>query len=319
VAKYQAGDRGSGGKALMAYIDPEGMFGGDRMALLSDSAKMAWPWFWCASNTVGRVELNYREFTTGAFRQFRKHPTEKQFWEWVEEFHEAFLLFVYQANGQAWGQWDVTERYLPKYKVKADERTPAPVAADFLKWRGAYQNSKIQALSAKCRLFSVSENFQKLSESSETFPVGSGSGYGSGVGEEQEQRAPKTGALAVVPPRPSRTKKRTTEELLKALGPERTPWWEGFWSVYPCHEGMRDGLDTYERLVHTRDLAVQIYKGAEAYREQIEQRRISDPAAPVKYAQGWLNAERWKDEIRTRDPTAPLRANQELQDAWSRA
>jgi hypothetical protein len=140
---------------------------------------------------------------------------------------------------------------------------------------------------------------------------------------EETQRAPNPGALSLVvsnetpsdhagvvrpdvPARP-RKAKRTTEEIKKALGPERLPWWEGFWSVYPCHEGMRDGLDAYERLVHTRDLAVQIYNGAKAYREQIEQRRIADPAAPVKYAQGWLNAERWRDEIKPRDLTPTLK------------
>jgi hypothetical protein len=294
----------------MAYIDPEGMFGGDRMALLSDSAKMAWPWFWCASNTVGRVELNYREFTNGPFRQFRKPPTEKQFWEWVEEFHEAFLLFVYQANGQAWGQWDVTERYLPKYKVKADERTPAPVAADFLKWRGAYQNSKVQALSAKCRLFSVSENFQKLSESSETFPIGSGygSGSGSGGGEEQEQRAPQTGALALVPTKPKRPPKagRTIEQVRADLG-IRLPWFEALCSVHPAgKDGVKAGMEAFERKVSADEaghqLAREMYRGAAAYAAKC----AADPTVKIKWLQGWINDERWTDENRAREPTMPV-------------
>jgi hypothetical protein len=160
----------------VAYIDPEGMFGGERMALLSDSAKFSFPWFWCASNTVGRVELSYSFFLRGPFRQFRKPPTETQFWKWVSELHEAYLLFVYQVNGQAWGQWDVSERYLPDYKLKSDLRSPVPDGASFNEWRGSYQTKKIDTLSSKCRIFSNSKNFQKIPEDSPMERRGNGSG-----------------------------------------------------------------------------------------------------------------------------------------------
>lgn len=152
----------------MAYIDPEGMFGGDRMALLSDSAKMAWSWFWCAGNTVGRVELNYRDFVKTVFRQFKKAPSEDQFWNWVAEFHESYLMFVYEVNGQVWGQWHVTEKYLPTYKAVNDKKTPAPMAAPFLEWQSKYTNLKRSLISGKCRVLNISENFQNFSETSKT-------------------------------------------------------------------------------------------------------------------------------------------------------
>ena len=117
----------------LAYIDPDGMFGGERMAMLSDSARYAWPWFWCAHNSMGRVELNYRTFCGTVFRQFREKPTEAQFWDWVREFHQFWLLFVYESEGKIFGQWDVSARYLPRYKSKADLKQPAPDQDQLLK------------------------------------------------------------------------------------------------------------------------------------------------------------------------------------------
>jgi len=156
----------------MAYIDPEGMFGGDRMAMLSDGARYAWPWFWCSSNTVGRVKLNYRDFLGRAFRQFKKVPTEDQFWDWSSQFHECFLMFVYQADGTAWGQWDVSARYLPTYKIKADEKTPAPECRALLAWRNRYALVKASTISGKCRIFNNSENFPENQKSFEEFAIG---------------------------------------------------------------------------------------------------------------------------------------------------
>ena len=72
----------------MAYIDPDGMFGGDRMAMLTDRARFFWPWIWVASNTVGRIELNYRKISDTVFRQFNHRPTEEQFWALIKEFHD---------------------------------------------------------------------------------------------------------------------------------------------------------------------------------------------------------------------------------------
>lgn len=153
----------------MAYIDPEGMFGGDRMALLSDSARFAWPWFWCAGNSVGRVELSYKAFSDTVFRQFKKKPTETQFWNWVSEFHECFLLFVYEADEKVWGQWDTSESYLPKYKTKSDSATPAPNSTKLLEWKNEYSETKRKQVAGKCRVLSDSGKFQQVSANSPVY------------------------------------------------------------------------------------------------------------------------------------------------------
>lgn len=92
---------------------------------------------------------------------------------------------------------------------------------------------------------------------------------------------------------------RTTDQIRKALG-ERLAWWEAFWKVYPCHEGMNPGMDAYERKICTRELATKAYRGAERYAA----RARADPTLKLKYAQGWINDERWTDEP---EPERPAR------------
>jgi hypothetical protein len=95
---------------------------------------------------------------------------------------------------------------------------------------------------------------------------------------------------------PKKAGKRTTEEIRKALG-SRLPWWEEFWKVYPCHEGMNPAMDAFERRVHDHDIAARLYKAAKRYQAKC----LADPTIKMKYAQGWINDERWTDE----DPPKP--------------
>lgn len=92
-----------------------------------------------------------------------------------------------------------------------------------------------------------------------------------------------------------KTEKRTTEQIRKALG-DRLPWWLEFWKVYPCHDGMNRGMDAFERRVQDHELAVAMYKTAKRYGAQIAEKRKTEPDAPCKFAQGWINDERWTDE-----------------------
>jgi hypothetical protein len=85
--------------------------------------------------------------------------------------------------------------------------------------------------------------------------------------------------------------KRTMAEIRKALGDRRLTWWEGFWSVFPCHKAPRDAADAYERKVHDYDLAVKIYHGAQSYARYA----LENPTLKLKYGQGWINGERWLD------------------------
>ncbi len=89
-----------------------------------------------------------------------------------------------------------------------------------------------------------------------------------------------------------RKDKRTTDEVRAALGPERLVWWNNFWEVFPCHDGMNEGINAFELRVKDHELAVAVWKGAKSYRAKCD----ADPTIKVKFAQGWLNSERWLDE-----------------------
>lgn len=99
--------------------------------------------------------------------------------------------------------------------------------------------------------------------------------------------------------------KRSSEQIKAALGPERLTWWENFWRVFPCRQSMREGLEAFERKITTRELAVAVYQGARRYAALAE----AQPDMKLKYAQGWLNGERWNDECAI--PVKPLSVHQE--------
>ena len=103
-------------------------------------------------------------------------------------------------------------------------------------------------------------------------------------------------ALPAQPPAKAARRKRTTEELRQALGEDRLKWWTAFWRVYPCHEGMKPAMDAFERRVRDRETAIDVFKGAVRYAKQIAAQVAAGETPKVKYAQGWINDERWKDE-----------------------
>ncbi len=129
---------------------------------------------------------------------------------------------------------------------------------------------------------------------------GNGNGNGNDTATTEEPTAPKTGAdmLSFDPGglvRPHvhpRRGKRSTPDIERDLG-ERLLWWERCWEIYPEKNGKREAMDTFERTVTTRELAETIYRGIQRYAAWLK----ADPTAKPKYMQGWLNGERWHDEL----------------------
>lgn len=114
--------------------------------------------------------------------------------------------------------------------------------------------------------------------------------------EAAESEIPKHPEIVVRPNVPTRRRKsnRSTSEIKRDLGPERLSWWEGFWKEYPCHEGMNAAMAAFEVKINDRDTAASAWKAARAYSAKFS----ADPEMKLKYGQGWINEERWLDEIR---------------------
>lgn len=170
----------------MAIIDPEGLFSGERLAACSDLAQLYWPRFFLAANGRGRLELTYKSLISRVFGNFQKVPESSEIWKVFREYETNFLAVIYEAaNGGWWCQFTTSEKYLPKFKTRRDEMSPAPPLDLVENARKGYLQWK-KAKSIK------NQSFQK---SSENF---SRRGVGEGVGEEKGKTS-----TAEVPPPPS--------------------------------------------------------------------------------------------------------------------
>ena len=44
-------------------------------------------------------------------------PSETELQSWIREHAENFLLFLYEADGRLWGQWDTNPNFLARFKT----------------------------------------------------------------------------------------------------------------------------------------------------------------------------------------------------------
>jgi hypothetical protein len=165
----------------MAIIDPEGLFGGDRLAALSDKARLFWPWLYSATNGYARFELNPRAIIRRCFSAFSEPMTEEQLLIILTEYAENFLLFVYECDGQQWIQFDTPSKLLPRHKTKKDEASPNPTPAarkvfddGYLSWKRAKSS----------HLHHARENLELFRGDARGIGIGVGIGIGIGEGND---------------------------------------------------------------------------------------------------------------------------------------
>lgn len=91
---------------------------------------------------------------------------------------------------------------------------------------------------------------------------------------------------------------------------------EEFWSVYPLKRGRKDAESAFAKAIK-RASVDDIVRGASAYALSLGS---SPDLSKVKWAQGWLNGDRWKDEISVRSGSTALQRNlQKLEQMRSQA
>jgi len=107
-------------------LDPKGLFGGKRVRLCSDSARLRFPYYMLASNGFARLELDGVLIRATCFLGFAKPPSDEVIQTDFFEYESAGLCFIYEAEGARWVQWDCPSRLLPRHKTAEDRRSPQP-------------------------------------------------------------------------------------------------------------------------------------------------------------------------------------------------
>jgi hypothetical protein len=295
------------------------MFGGDRMAMLSDRARWAWPWFWCGSNGFGRIELNYRKILLTIFNQFKKTPSEEQFWSLIKEFRESFLLFVFEYQGQLWGQWDTQPKFLPSHKRASDRSSPCPNEKEFQEWRGCYEFIKSQKLSSNVSGFldlsGVVESNSGPDLDSSGFSWNSKYATYTYTSSQIEEFKTKIGkgetSLSSIQSRGRNGKS------LSFLDSKFAEFWKHYWN----RASKRDAFTAYcNRVAKFADSGMDAMEAAEFLISAVQEYRERFRANPDAwfsrqnlYAATWLNQDRWTDEVTVLE-SVPRKVNGQARD-----
>ncbi|MGA2713299.1 MAG: hypothetical protein ABSG41_09335 [Bryobacteraceae bacterium] len=286
----------------MKVIDPDGLFAGDRFKDVTDEARLYWPFFWCASNGYGRIELNPHKVIGRAFAAFRIPLTEERFWSLIAEYQEAFLLFVYESAGQPWGQWATSEKYLSRHKRFEDTQSPAPNTVDFDAWRDAYISKKraksnsgnvrgniAEKLLQRSREISapivLEERCIEVSCKNKRASDDAHVGSLSSIDDPPFESLPVNGLL---PAKPAKVHQASSNKL----SPERESQFAQFWGEYWTHKAKQESKAAFAKHV-TAPLFERVLAAVRAQkREMLEREPQKRP-----YAATWLNGRRWEDEL----------------------
>lgn len=292
----------------MALIDPEGLFNGDKFEDVSDEARLHWPFFWCASNTLARLELNYHKVIGRAYRRFKTPPTEEQFWAYVKEYFDAYLLFVYEADGSIWGEWNTSKKYLPRHTLTADKRTPAPDTSAFNTWKEEYiekKRSRSTASSSGINVFvkvslALPKGVRKVDEDLHTDAQGIGEGVGVGVGVGKVKTICASddalGSHLDPPPESKTLFAIDAAEDRKQKTCEREKWFhEEFWPIIWAKIGKDAALRSWLKKIKTREQAEQAITAAKAQGPSLL-RSAQVNGHSVLHPSTWLHDGRYEDE-----------------------
>jgi hypothetical protein len=133
---------------LTVIIDELGIFEGKRINRCSPAAQLYYLRLMMAANGYGRIHLDYQAILMRCFPMWPKEniPSESEIISYFNEYWRNRLIFLYQVDGQTWGQFDVKEKTYGRYQTKADKRSPAPPAIEWAKW--LEENRRISAQTA---------------------------------------------------------------------------------------------------------------------------------------------------------------------------
>jgi hypothetical protein len=282
----------------MAIIDPNGLFGGDRIRQCSNTAQLHWPRLFLASDGFGRLEINYARIVGRAYGSFNPIPVKEELFVWINEYACNCLIFLYKAGRQWWGQWDTRSDLLPKFKTKLDKRSPIPPEPEFTEWKQRYraENDPFR------KSFGiVSEGFLV-----EAHGIGVGVGIGSGIGNGKnicasDARLSDSLDLSIDNPPFDTLEPHGLFPVPESLDPQRErrefrerqdQWFEQWWEIYWLKKSRKRAQESFDRRVQTKERFQEVMEATRAQSAEM----LSREPQHRPHGATWLNGERWNDE-----------------------
>lgn len=245
-------------------------------ARASAVARLAFIGMWNWADDFGRGTANLKELEGFIFPNddisILSGGTSENFRRVVAEVSECFGVVFYTVKGRPYYAIPSWEQHQRNEK-RATGKHPGPEHADTPLTCGNTTN------------YGSSENFRHTNtETPRSSGLGTGEQGNRGTGEETlprsadaDQDAPDAGAL-IPAPAPTPKKRRTYPAAF-----------EKFWEVYPLKNGKSEALEPWKRAIQRADND-EIIAGAHRYATDPNR----DPAH-TKWAEGWLNGDRWND------------------------
>jgi hypothetical protein len=173
-------------------IREKGLLDGKRLRKCSSRARLFWPWLYALSNGYVRLELDF-ELLSERLVSFKEDaPTAEELEKWFrDDYAKNNLIFIYETNGQLWGQWDTAAKDTKDYKTAGDKESPPPPEEDYLRWLcerhgedwlDFHWNQRELAKGLPADFAKLLQNVYK------DFAVGVGKGKGFGFGSGQGER-----------------------------------------------------------------------------------------------------------------------------------
>jgi hypothetical protein len=291
---------------MPGFINAEGLFNGDRLRRCSNMAQLHFPRLFLASDGFGRLELNYARIVGVAYPTFHPIPSETELQAWIQEYIKTSSLFVFEVDGQLWGQWDTKPEFLPRYKTSVDKHSPIPPESAFTDWKRRYR--------AECKAFpksfrNISDGFLLEESCVELSREKQRPSDDAHVGDHLDRKTATLGDLPyeadgvegssnhpLPPPSPSPPPPPPT-----AAAPGRAPelaarqraWFREFWSEYWRRCSKKTAEKAFRQHVKTEEQFRVVMAAIRA--QSPEMLRREESKRP--YAATWLNGERWEDEL----------------------
>jgi hypothetical protein len=280
--------------AHVLLIDQDGLFNGDRLRRCSNAAQLHWPRLFLASDGFGRLEINYARIVGRAYPTFNPIPSETEMFAWIQEYAKNYLLFLYQVDGQVWGQWDTRSEMLPRYKTAVDRRSPQPPENAFIEWKRRYRVE--------------SKAFPKcLGNGSETFPCAVAVAVEKNIcaspknGDTPESDSPPMQEPSTLPGLVPPIGKRRHQK--GELSPEQERWFASWWPEYWRRVAKKPAREAFRIHVTAETRFQQIMAATRAQAPEM----LARPVDKRPYPATWLNGERWEDETDTASGSPSVR------------